>query len=497
MEVELRALHSVGSSGGTCPKGRVFESIEQEIKLDLSTLTEILEDITDLRKIESVISDSKNLSVDQWVHTYGMGVETPTYYDHLTGLEGARQSTPAPLTLMLPREKVAQCPYIIAFYDSYVDVEKGSVCLVLEHMGGGSLQDLIDGMRRPSEADVAVVAYSVLRALDELNTKKLLHRDIKPSNILIKGDGAVKLSDFGITFELDCDHAPQTFTGTMCYMSPERIRGEEYGKAGDIWSLGISLVVFITGKSPFAEVKGFWNILDSFQKGAPSTAMRGTSDCSPELNEFLDMCLVRDPELRPDTTMLLQSRFIQKATREGTIQPFQQPKLSGLRSNVTSISKIHATVTAVVNWLPEHLNDMVFLTPSTNLDSIYINIDNSASPISVSKTPRPFTASSDAPMSNQSRITAHMITVSSKAVDRLAFLLGSTFSDVIRIIISHHPAACLRNRAQYVNGTGNEDEKDYKKKYFSNSISMSLSTPTKRCNPLFPYICQDGLHSSL
>ena len=99
-----------------------------------------------------------------------------------------------------PKEVVtANCPYIISFYDAYIDPEYGAVCLVLEYMNAGSIQNMLTDGKKFDEDDAAVLAFSVLNALIELHSRNILHRDIKPSNILTDCAGRIKLTDFGIT----------------------------------------------------------------------------------------------------------------------------------------------------------------------------------------------------------------------------------------------------------------------------------------------------------
>ena len=95
-----------------------------------------------------------------------------------------------------------------------------------------------------------------------------MHRDIKPDNILINKKGIVKLTDFGISKQLTGDETEKakTFVGTLTYMSPERMEGEKYTYAGDIWSLGIVIVELITGKFPFKETKGFLEMLEQISE---------------------------------------------------------------------------------------------------------------------------------------------------------------------------------------------------------------------------------------
>ena len=108
-----------------------------------------------------------------------------------TDLEGS--------STVLETVRTAKSPYIISFYDAYIDPEYGAVCLVLEYMNAGSIQNMLTEGKKFNEDDAAVVAFSVLHALIELHSRNILHRDIKPSNILADRAGHIKLTDFGIT----------------------------------------------------------------------------------------------------------------------------------------------------------------------------------------------------------------------------------------------------------------------------------------------------------
>ena len=94
------------------------------------------------------------------------------------------------------------CPYILNFYDAFVDAETGTLSLVLEFMDAGSLQDLVDSGMSIDENVLVNIAYRVLRGLAFLHEHRLLHRDVKPSNLLINRRGDVKISDFGIACRL-------------------------------------------------------------------------------------------------------------------------------------------------------------------------------------------------------------------------------------------------------------------------------------------------------
>lgn len=89
---------------------------------------------------------------------------------------------------------------------------------------------------------LAKVALQMLCGLSYLHSKNQLHRDIKPANVLLNSQGQLKLSDFGISRELqeEVDFS-KTAVGTRSYMSPERIEGGRYSFKSDVWGLGLIL----------------------------------------------------------------------------------------------------------------------------------------------------------------------------------------------------------------------------------------------------------------
>ncbi|KAJ9537645.1 hypothetical protein OSB04_030378 [Centaurea solstitialis] len=191
----------------------------------------------------------------------------------------------------------------------------GEIQVLLEYMDGGSLE----GTHISNEASLADLTRQVLAGIYYLHRRKIVHRDIKPSNLLINSKKQVKIADFGVSRILAQTMDPcNSSVGTIAYMSPERINtdlnhGKYDGFAGDIWSLGVSILEFYLGRFPFAVGRqGDWAslmcaICMSQPPEAPETASR-------EFREFVSCCLQRDPARRWTAVQLLRHPFVSRAS---------------------------------------------------------------------------------------------------------------------------------------------------------------------------------------
>ena len=151
-------------------------------------------------------------------------------------------------------------PHLVNFVGAYAG--EGRVTMALEYMNLGSLGQLVSRHGPLTEPVIAHIARQGLEGLKAMHTRRQIHRDIKPANILINRQGQVKLTDFGLTKELQgLDDLSKTFVGTLCYFSPERVHDREAGFPSDVWSFGVTLIYLAQGKTPtpgcFWEIKSF------------------------------------------------------------------------------------------------------------------------------------------------------------------------------------------------------------------------------------------------
>lgn len=140
---------------------------------------------------------------------------------------------------------------IVRIYD--VDEERGRPFIVMEYVEG---EDLEEALRRRGALPVrraAEIAREVARALQHAHAAGVVHRDIKPANILLRKDGRVKITDFGLARaagerELGEDG---TVLGTPYYVSPEQAQGLPADGRSDLYSLGVTFYQTLTGRRPF------------------------------------------------------------------------------------------------------------------------------------------------------------------------------------------------------------------------------------------------------
>lgn len=135
-----------------------------------------------------------------------------------------------------------------------------------------------------------------------------VHRDLKPANVMLSKQGVLKLSDFGISKQLESTAAfAMTQCGTTQYMSPERLQGESYNYVSDVWSAGVVVLECVTGRSPFGKSKSFMALMLAICESAPPEV----PEEHPEpLRQFVAHCLRKAPADRPTARSLLQSEWL-------------------------------------------------------------------------------------------------------------------------------------------------------------------------------------------
>lgn len=181
----------------------------------------------------------------------------------------------------------------------------------------------------------------LLGALAAVHALGIVHRDVKPGNILVRRDGIVKLTDFGIasvpaTAGAQGSHGePQTAPGTGAYMSPEQVRGRPLDGRSDLYSASIVLYEMLCGRPPFTtEGKSEFTIRQEQVSATPPALHTFLPHASAPLDALMALALAKDPDARPATAITLGN-----ALREA----LELPESPGWSSLVELASEAPAT----------------------------------------------------------------------------------------------------------------------------------------------------------
>ena len=222
-------------------------------------------------------------------------------------LPGHASSDPS-LRLRLDREARAISsfthPHVCQLYD--VGHENGIDYLVMEYLEGQSLADRLSRGALPLDQAVRY-AIEIAQALDAAHRRGIIHRDLKPGNVILTKSGA-KLVDFGLATATKASSttrettmqaltAEGTIVGTLQYMSPEQVEGQDLDARSDLFSFGAMVYEMVTGRRAFNGTTQA-SVITAIMSSEPPPMQERAPATPATLERVIRKCLAKDPDAR-------------------------------------------------------------------------------------------------------------------------------------------------------------------------------------------------------
>lgn len=196
--------------------------------------------------------------------------------------------------------------------------------LEMEFVPGRSLQKVLsEHTLHPSRA--GTIALGIAEGLAVAHRKGIVHRDLKPDNVMLTHAGIPKIADFGLAKRLHGRtyyELPGTLAGTPHYMAPEIFAGENATPASDVYALGVTLFVMLTGQTPFSR-PSFLELASAVQHDVPPNLRAMRPDVPLEMCECVARMMEKSPGNRPqdgiEASLLLQATLGQEQDLESLL----------------------------------------------------------------------------------------------------------------------------------------------------------------------------------
>ncbi|XP_042588047.1 mitogen-activated protein kinase kinase kinase 1 isoform X3 [Cyprinus carpio] len=190
--------------------------------------------------------------------------------------------------------------------------EKNNYNLFVEWMAGGSVSHLLNKYGAFKEGVVINYTEQLLRGLAYLHENQIIHRDIKGANLLIDSTGQrLRIADFGAAARLaskgtGAGEFQGQLLGTIAFMAPEVLRGQQYGRSCDVWSVGCAIIEMSCAKPPWNAEKHSNHLALIFKIASATTAPTIPPHLSPGLRDVTLRCLELQPSDRSPSRELLK-----------------------------------------------------------------------------------------------------------------------------------------------------------------------------------------------
>jgi tRNA A-37 threonylcarbamoyl transferase component Bud32 len=220
-------------------------------------------------------------------------------------------------------------PNIATLYTMFRQGEE--LYMVLEFVRGETLDNILQ-RRGVLPADEAIPVFcQVLDGIDHAHELGIVHRDIKPANMMLTEKGTLKVLDFGIARLLGSARMTRAgnIIGTLEYMAPEQVRGQETDGRSDIYALGMMLYEALTGRLPF-DTQNEFELMKAQTEIVPPNPRSINPSIPPDVDAAIMKAIEKDPDKRFQTggefrEVLLEAGFSASGTMHGATGSYKRP----------------------------------------------------------------------------------------------------------------------------------------------------------------------------
>lgn len=216
-------------------------------------------------------------------------------------------------------------PGVVNIYDYYGDAE--SAFLVMEYVEGETLSGTLGRVGRLTASRAMALMAQAADALQAAHDNGIVHRDVKPGNLLVRPDGTLVLTDFGIARSDLVGQLTATgmMLGTAAYLSPEQAGGERATTASDLYALGVVAYQCLAGRRPFEGD----NAVELAMRHLRDTPPPLPGDVPPSVRDVVVRAMAKDP-----TQRWVSARQLAAAAREAHGATSAAPAGSGSAGGV-------------------------------------------------------------------------------------------------------------------------------------------------------------------
>ena len=185
-------------------------------------------------------------------------------------------------------------PNIVEMYD--VGEDNGIYYIIMEYIEGKTLKQLIKKRGALTLSEAIDIMLQITDGISEAHNSYIIHRDLKPQNIMIKDDGSIKITDFGIAMALNSTQLTQTNSvmGSVHYLPPEQASGKGSTIRSDIYSMGILFYELLTGNLPFRGENAVEIALKQMRDEIPSVRKK-----NPSIPQSVENVIIRATAKNP------------------------------------------------------------------------------------------------------------------------------------------------------------------------------------------------------